>query len=74
MNGMRLLVGIVWFLLEYEYIDDKGNIARLAADQINFKNFQMTVNDGFKKIRTDINSDPDLLLKFYLDEMREPRR
>lgn len=71
MNGMRLLVGIVWFLLEYEYIDDKGNIARLAADQINFKNFQMTVNDGFKKIRTDINSDPDLLLKFYLDEMRE---
>jgi len=71
MNGMRLLVGIVWFLLEYEYIDEKGNIARLDADQINFKNFQITVNDGFKKIRTNINNEPDLLLKFYLEEMRE---
>ena len=71
LNGMRMLEGIVWFLLEYEYIDDDGNIAHLDDDQINFKNFQLTVINGFKKIRTDINSDPDLLLRFYVTEMRQ---
>ncbi|MCH3962443.1 MAG: type IV secretory system conjugative DNA transfer family protein [Solobacterium sp.] len=71
-NGMRLLEGIVCFLLEYEYVDGNGNIARLDDDQINFKNFQMTVNDAFTKVRTDIGNDPEPLLKFYLAELRRP--
>ena len=71
-NGMRLLEGIVCFLLEHEYVDEEGNIAHLDDDQINFKNFQMTVNDAFTKIRTDITDDPEPLLKFYLTELRKP--
>jgi hypothetical protein len=71
-NGMRLLEGIVCFLLEYEYVDDNGSIAHLEDDQINFKNFQMTVNDAFTLIRTEIGTEPEPLLKFYLNELRRP--
>lgn len=70
-NGMRLLEGIVCFLLEYEYVED-GELKQLDDDQINFKSFQMTVNDGFRMIKTSTGEDVKPLLSYYLDELRFP--
>ena len=71
-NGERLLEGIVCFLLEHEYIDQTGNLTGLKDTQINFKSFQMAVNDGFTRVITDLSGIQKPLLRMYLDDMRLP--
>ena len=64
-----LLEGCVLFLLEYEYLDENGNIQKLTEDSISFKNIKLLKDEGMKVITA---GEETLLIKFYLNNMRSP--
>ena len=68
LQAQRLMEGCVSFLLEYEYLDDEGNICQLDEDQINFPNINSLANEGFNTVST-VNGKMFLLM-WYLQNLR----
>lgn len=67
-QAQRLMEGCVSFLLEYEYVDDDGNICQLDEDQINFPNINALASEGFSTV--DTPSGRMFLLMWYLQNLR----
>ncbi len=52
-QAQYLMDGLISFLLEYEYLDSKGNICRLPEAAISFPNIQALRTDGFTPVDID---------------------
>ena len=61
--------GAACFLLEYEWLDDNGNICHLKDEQINFQNINNLTNEGFM-IYQVTPSKKQCLLQWYLENTR----
>lgn len=67
--SQAMMEGIVCFLLEYEYIDDDGNLRRLDEKQINFKNIKQVKVEGFDNFQ--INGKSQTIIGYYLQNFRK---
>lgn len=52
-QAQYLMDGLISFLLEYEYLDEKDNLCRLPEDAISFPNIQALRTDGFTPVDID---------------------
>ena len=67
--AQALMEGIICFLLEYEYIDDHGNLCRLDEKQINFKNLKQVKIEGFNNYQ--ISGKSQTIIGYYLKNFRK---
>ncbi len=67
--AQALMEGIICFLLEYEYIDDHGNLCRLDEKQINFKNLKQVKIEGFNNYQ--ISGKSHTIIGYYLKNFRK---
>lgn len=68
-QAQALMEGAACFLLEYEWLDDNGNICHLKDEQINFQNINNLTNEGFM-IYQVTPSKKQCLLQWYLENTR----
>ena len=52
-QAQYLMDGLISFLLEYEYLDEKDKLCRLPEDAISFPNIQALRTDGFTPVDID---------------------
>lgn len=67
--AQAMMEGIICFLLEYEYLDENGNLCKLDEKQINFKNIKQVKIEGFDYYQ--INGKSQTIIGYYLQNFRK---
>ena len=67
--AQAMMEGIICFLLEYEYIDESGELRQLDERQINFKNIKQVKIEGFDYYQ--INGKSQTIIGYYLQNYRK---
>lgn len=69
-QAAQLMSGLVYYLLEYEYLDEKGNICRLDESEITFETINRQKDEGLKQLKFDHAEDYTFKLQWYLEYTR----
>lgn len=69
-QAAQLMSGLVYYLLEYEYLDEKGNICRLDESEITFETINRQKDEGLKQIQLNHAEEYTFKLQWHLEYTR----
>ncbi len=69
-QAASLMAGIIYFLLEYEYLNEDGHICQLGEEHITFENINRVKDEALQLKNIDSNKKQVYLMKWFIDHTK----